>query len=123
MCESRSLSLDESVRLWRRFGACAMFAQRLRCPLQYTGPLSTLSDQELDGLIAHLRLHYPRAGITTTHGMLRRIGHRLSRERVRAALLRVDPVCRTFERIRIQRCTYRVAGPNALWHHDGQHGE
>ena len=34
MCESRSLSLDESVRLWRRFGACAMFARGLRCPLQ-----------------------------------------------------------------------------------------
>ena len=28
----------------------------------------------------------------------------------------------TFERVQIQHCEYQVAGPNALWHHDGQHG-
>lgn len=38
------------------------------------------------------------------------------------ALERLDPTGRIFERMRIERRTYPVPGPNALWHHDGQHG-
>ena len=55
-------------------------------------------------------------------GMLRRLGHRVQRERVQQALLRVDPVHQVFECIRIHRQVYNVPGPNSLWHHDGQHG-
>ncbi|KAJ7026752.1 hypothetical protein C8F04DRAFT_966135 [Mycena alexandri] len=88
----------------------------------YTGPLSTISDEELDGLLIRLRRHYRRAGITMFDGMLRRLGHHVPRERIRQALIRVDPVQRVFQRIRIRRRTYHVPGPNALWHHDGQHG-
>lgn len=87
-----------------------------------TSHLSTLTDSALDDTIIRLRSHYRRAGITMLHGMLRRIGLRVPHERIRQSLLRVDPVRRVFERIRIRRCEYRVAGPNALWHHDGQHG-
>jgi hypothetical protein len=84
---------------------------------------SQISDEDLDDLIIRLRLHYRRAGIGMLDGMLTRLGHRVQRERIRMSLLRIDPVRRVFERIRIRRRTYRVAGPNALWHHDGQHGE
>ncbi|KAJ7456996.1 hypothetical protein FB451DRAFT_1341984 [Mycena latifolia] len=66
----------------------------------FTGPLSTISDDELDNLLIHLRRHYRRAGITMFDGMLRRLGH---------------------HRITIRRRTYHVPGPNSLWHHDGQH--
>ncbi|KAF8164424.1 hypothetical protein BJ912DRAFT_863836 [Pholiota molesta] len=83
--------------------------------------LSEISDEDLDDLIIRLRLHYRRAGIGMIDGMLTRLGHRVQRERIRMSLLRIDPVRRVFERIRIRRRTYRVAGPNALWHHDGQH--
>jgi hypothetical protein len=91
--------------------------------VSYTGPLSTLSDDELDIVILRLRSHYRRAGISMLDGMLRRLGHRLPRERIRASLMRIDPVQRVFQRIRIRRRVYSVAGPNALWHHDGQHGQ
>lgn len=84
---------------------------------------SSISDNELDDLLIRLRSHYRRAGIGMLDGMLRRLGHRVQRERIRSALLRIDPVQRVFERIRIRRRKYSVAGPNALWHHDGQHGE
>ncbi|KAH9922729.1 uncharacterized protein B0H18DRAFT_879111 [Fomitopsis serialis] len=87
----------------------------------YTGPLSTLTDSELDDLIFRLRQHYIRAGLAMLDGMLRRLGHRIPRTRIRESLLRIDPVHRVFERIRIRRRKYQVAGPNALWHHDGQH--
>lgn len=88
----------------------------------FTGPLSTLTDDQLDDLILRLRSHYRRAGISMLDGMLRRLGHRLPRERVRASLMRIDPVQRVFQRIRIRRRVYAVPGPNSLWHHDGQHG-
>ncbi|KAI0350262.1 hypothetical protein OH77DRAFT_1499102 [Trametes cingulata] len=82
----------------------------------------TLSDEDLDHLLKILRSHYHRAGLSMLDGMLRELGYRVPRERVRASLLRIDPVRRVFERIRIRRREYKVAGPNALWHHDGQHG-
>lgn len=83
---------------------------------------STISDQDLDNLIIRLRIHFRRAGIRMMSGMLIRLGHRVQQARIRQSLLRIDPVRRVFERIRIRRRTYNVAGPNALWHHDGQHG-
>jgi len=88
-------------------------------PLAHIGSLS--SDQ-LDDLILRLRRHYTRAGITMLEGMLRRLGYHVPREHIRQSLLRIDPVQRVFERIRIRRRTYSVPGPNSLWHHDGQHG-
>lgn len=88
----------------------------------YTGPLSAISDNDLDILITRLRVHYRRAGISMLDGMLRRLHHHVPRERIRLSLLRIDPVQRVFQRIRIRRRVYSVPGPNSLWHHDGQHG-
>ena len=82
-----------------------------------------ISDAELDAVITELRSHFQRAGITMLDGMLRYLGQQVPRERIRQALLRLDPVHRVFERIRIRRRVYSVPGPNALWHHDGQHGK
>jgi hypothetical protein len=90
--------------------------------VSYTGPLSSISDDDLDGLIQMLRSQYTRAGITILHGMLRNLGQNIPRARIRESLLRIDPVQRVFERIRIRRRVYSVPGPNSLWHHDGQHG-
>ena len=98
-------------------------AQARQPTVSFTAPLSTLSDADLDELILCLRRHYCRAGVTMLHGMLLHLGHRIPRERIRQSLLRIDPVQRVFERIRIRRRTYSVPGPNSLWHHDGQHGK
>jgi len=81
-----------------------------------------MSDDDLDKIIQSIRVHFRRAGITILHGILRSLGHRISRERIRIALIRIDPVHRIFQRITIRRRKYSVPGPNALWHHDGQHG-
>ncbi|KAF8122633.1 hypothetical protein K438DRAFT_1913379 [Mycena galopus ATCC 62051] len=89
----------------------------------FTGPMSDISDDDLDMLLLRLRTHCRRADQSMLDGMLRRLGHRVSIERIRQSLLRIDPVRRIFERIRIRRRDYRVLGPNSLWHHDGQHGE
>ena len=101
-------------------------APPLRSPFRdapYAGRYSTWTDRELDEAIARLRVHFPQAGIAMLEGLLLRLGHRVSRCRIRRALIRVEPIRRVFQRPRIERRKYSVPGPNALWHHDGQHGE
>ncbi|KAJ7705834.1 hypothetical protein B0H14DRAFT_3099686 [Mycena olivaceomarginata] len=87
-----------------------------------TGPVSEISDDDLDMLLLRLRTHYRRAGLSMLNGMLRRLGHRVPTERVRQSLLRIDPVRRILSVYGFGRREYRVLGPNSLWHHDGQHG-
>ncbi len=100
--------------------APASIAQHL---VSYTGPLSQLTDDELDTILADLKKRFVRAGISMMDGMLRGMGIRIQRTRIRDSLLRIDPVHRVFERITIRRRTYSVPGPNSLWHYDGQHGK
>lgn len=88
----------------------------------YTGPLSSITDGELNELILWLRSHYCQAGITMLDGMLRRLGHHIQREWIRQCLTHIDPVQWVFKCICIRRHVYSVPGPNSLWHHDGQHG-
>jgi hypothetical protein len=94
----------------------------VRSTTSFTGPLSNLTDDSLDELILRLHSHFRRAGLTMLDGMLRRLGYRVPRERIRESLMRIDPIHRVFQRIRIRRRVYSVPGPNHLWHHDGQHG-
>jgi hypothetical protein len=89
---------------------------------QISSNISDIEDQSLDELIIRLRIHYRRAGVTMLRSMLLRLGYHIPRDRINEALLRIDPVQRVFQRIRIRRRVYSVPGPNALWHHDGQHG-
>jgi hypothetical protein len=88
----------------------------------YTGPLSNIAEPDLDAIIRMLRHHYSRAGITMLDGFLCALGYSIPRTLIHQSLLRIDPVQRVFERIRIRRWVYSVPGPNSLWHHDGQHG-
>ncbi|KAJ7213129.1 hypothetical protein GGX14DRAFT_534298 [Mycena pura] len=99
-----------------------ILAAQTRPMIRSTGPISNITDDELDMLIIRLRTHYRRAGLSMLNGMLRRLGYHIPMDRIRQSLLRIDPVRRIFERIRIRRREYRVLGPNSLWHHDGQHG-
>ena len=89
----------------------------------YTRPVTGISDDELDSEVRQLHIQYRRAGVRIMTGLLRELGIVVAAERVRRSLLRIDPVRRVFDRIRIERRKYQVAGPNALWHHDGQHGK
>ena len=41
----------------------------------FTGPLSLMTDKELNDTILHLRSHYRQAGISMLDGMLRCLGH------------------------------------------------
>ena len=91
--------------------------------LQEVTGFSELSDDELDVIITRfMRNHGTLVGYSLLCGHLRSIGLRVQRDRIRESIARVDPVN---SRIRwatvIARRSYRVAGPNSLWHLDGHH--
>jgi hypothetical protein len=51
------------------------------------------------------------------------LGEQVPRCQVEESYLRViDPLTNQFGNRRIEHQVYSVPGPNALWHHDGQHG-
>ncbi|KAJ3966380.1 hypothetical protein EV361DRAFT_1013945 [Lentinula raphanica] len=113
--------LDPNDELPRTFHPEIESAANLVQSSSSSARCSNMSNDTLDSLVRLLRSHYPRAGIQMLHGMLRRLGHVVPYENIRHSLIRVDPVHRVFDRIRIRRRRYSVPGPNALWHHDGHH--
>ncbi|KAJ3898291.1 hypothetical protein F5879DRAFT_812824 [Lentinula edodes] len=88
-----------------------------------SGHITNISNEQLDSLLGQLRIHFHRAGIRMLDGMLRRLNIIVPNERIRQSLIRIDPIHRVFDRIRIRRRGYSVPGPNSLWHHDGHHRE
>ena len=68
----------------------------------YTGPLSNITDADLNSIISMLRHHYSRAGITMLDGLLRALGYCIPRSHICESLLRIDPVQQVFEHIRIR---------------------
>jgi len=81
-----------------------------------------ITDERLDRLVQEITVLFPRCGEKIVAGRLLAGGIRVTRQRVRDSLLRVDPTglharCRNI----LHRRKYRVASPNALWHLDGYH--
>lgn len=106
------LSISRST-LWRR---CHQLG--LTCSQRY----SEISDEELDGIMCDMVAAYPNSGLTLLRGHLKRLGIIVQRERARLSMIRVDPINVCMRRMRvIQRRSYSVPGPNALWHIDGHH--
>ena len=81
-----------------------------------------MSDEELDSHLRRLTAGNPLLGQRNVLGLLAAEGHIVQRDRVAASLARVDPAAVAMRWSRtIHRRSYSVAGPNALWHIDGNH--
>lgn len=81
-----------------------------------------ITNEHLDRLVEDITTLFPRCGEKTIAGRLLARGIRVTRQRLRDSLLRVDPTglharCRNI----LHRRKYQVASPNALWHLDGYH--
>lgn len=87
-----------------------------------TSPSSVLTDQELDYIVALTLQSFPTHRRSMLAGHLTAMGHKIPRKRLRASFIRVHGVSGIFGQRHIHRRVYKVAGANALWHHDGQHG-
>ncbi len=88
------------------------------------GLYSTLSDSELDNLIAEIKEDMPHAGYRLVKGTLQARGHRVQWERVKASMHRVDTIG-ILSRLNMLGCVvrrkYSVTGPKALVHVDTNH--
>jgi AraC-like DNA-binding protein len=87
---------------------------------------SQMTDEELEGEVNTIVTDYPHVGYRTVSAFLRGKGHRVQEKRVRHAMRNVDSCGVLFRRLflstsRIQRRSYSVTAPQALWHIDGNH--
>ncbi|KAL0577488.1 hypothetical protein V5O48_004512 [Marasmius crinis-equi] len=95
----------------------------LRIYQSSSGAQSDISDDQLDETIAQIIISFPSFGCRLIHGQLKFMGLHIPRSRVEESYRRViGAPLQTFGVRRITRRIYTVAGPNSLWHHDGQHG-
>ena len=89
-----------------------------------TRATSDIDDEELDKIMVSILQVFPSLGRRMIDGHLRYLGHSIPRSRLQASYARVHGAPSTgFGPRRIQCRVYNVAGPNSLWHHDGQHGK
>lgn len=84
---------------------------------------SNLSQEQLDAMLVDILISFPEFGRNMAEGDFRAQGYHISRSELRESYQRVQGGPAILGRRRIRRREYHVAGPNSLWHHDGQHGK
>ena len=85
---------------------------------------SSISDEHMDTVINTILAEFPETGYKPMTGFLKARGFVLQQNRIRQAMRRVNPegVCPRVLRLHcINRRSYQVASPLALWHIDGNH--
>ena len=83
---------------------------------------SQLTDDDLDRVVTTISYNYPNCGYRMMQGHLLRLGHRVQQQRVRDAMLRMDPKgVLSRWRQTVRRREYSVPTSNSLWHIDGNH--
>ena len=81
-----------------------------------------LTDDELNGIIAEIRLQYPTCGNRQLQGYLLAQGIRVQQIRIRDAHRRVDPEGSIMRRLSVMhRRSYNVPAPRRSYHIDGNH--
>lgn len=78
---------------------------------------SSITDEELDLIMANCLEDFPQTGQVMLQGHMTSLALHIPRQRLRDSLQRVG--MRNSMAPAIARRTYSVAGPNALWHVDG----
>ena len=83
---------------------------------------STISDSDLDSLVAQVKSENHTWGEILLMSHLHTLGIRIQRSRLRGSLHKVDHIAiEQRQRDTIQRCVYSVEAPNSLWHIDRNH--
>ena len=83
---------------------------------------STITDHELDALVAQIKERFPNSGYRLMQAHVKHEGHRVTQVRIRESLRRVDPEGTALRwATSIQRRKYSVNSPLSLWHLDGNH--
>lgn len=87
-----------------------------------TPRVSTLSDDELDAVVARILKRFKNYGRGSLWGALKSRGYLVPPERITASYIRTRGVARPFGRNRDHDRKYKTNGPLSSVHHDGQHG-
>ena len=83
---------------------------------------STITDENLDSLVADIKRSYPTYGEVLLRSHLITLGVNIQRSRLRACIHRIDPYTIELRRREtVRRLVYSVESPNSLWHIDGNH--
>ena len=85
---------------------------------------SNVSDEGLDNIVLDVKRNFPNIGYKQMKGFLSQRGYTVQQDRLRESMRRVDPegaLLQGLEMRVINRRHYRVAGPQCLWHIDGNH--
>ncbi|XP_052394883.1 uncharacterized protein LOC127942919 [Carassius gibelio] len=84
---------------------------------------SEITDVDLDAMITDIVDGNDQLGSEAVRAQLRAGGIRVQRHRVRRSLVRINPRAAALRAMsqRPHRRLYSVAGPNSLWHLDGNH--
>ena len=83
---------------------------------------SPISDAESDELVLSFVVNFPTAGQKHIAGHLSTMGYGIQRFKIRDNLYRVDPLGLQLRNRRlIHRRKFKEAGPNRLWHINGNH--
>lgn len=83
-----------------------------------------MSNEQLDTIMLSILAEFPETGYKRMTGFLKARGIVLQQSRIREAMRRVNPEGTLSQALRIQclnRRSYQVASPLALWHLDGNH--
>ena len=85
---------------------------------------SNVSDEELDNIVLAVKQNFPNTGYKQMKGFLSQHGYTVQQDCLRESMRRVDPegvLLRGLKMRVINRRHYCVAGPQCLWHIDGNH--
>ena len=83
---------------------------------------SSITDEELDGLVSCMQEQFPNWGNRQMYGYLLSLNIRVQFSRVRESHGRVDPEGSMMTRLfSLRQRSYSVCGPQHLWHIDGHH--
>ena len=92
--------------------------------LQISNCYSTIDDVELEATIRNFVNDFPNIGYKRMSGLLLSRGLRIQQTKIREMMRRVDPrgtLYRAISLRAVHRRRYHVAGPQSLWHVDGNH--
>ena len=83
---------------------------------------SSISDDELDELVAQIQMQFPMCGNRLMQGHLLSKGYRVQQKRVRESQRRIDPEGTIIRHLHVlNRREYRVPAPRSLYHIDSHH--
>ena len=82
---------------------------------------SDICDTELDSIVQDIYHGNPNIGTVMLQGYMSSRGIKIQRQRIRDSVFRINPNRVLRWQQAIQRRSYSVPGPNALWHIDGHH--